>query len=70
MNHVVFILLAYLFVSALSVENGPVVKETQRAAVKISKDFDNPPISIGETDLIIENSMCFNALRINSSIKL
>lgn len=69
MKFIVIFLLGCIFVSAvLSVENGH-VEEPQEFVVKSSKvskdeeDEEEPPISIGETDDLIENCM---GLRISS----
>lgn len=56
MNQAVVFILSWFFVSVLSVEK-PVVSGPT-AIVVPNKEHEDPPISIGETDLIIQNRMC------------
>ena len=62
MRYIVFFLLGCLIVSGLNAEKSEnPMKGSPAAAVRSSKDFEDPPISIGETDLLIENRMRFKS---------
>ena len=62
MSCIAFFLLGCLVASGLNAEKSEnPLKGSQVAAVRSSKDFEDPPISIEVTDLIIQNRMRFKS---------
>ena len=62
MSSIIFFLLGCLVASGLNAEKSEnPLKGSPAAAVMRSKDFEDPPISIGVTDLIIQNRMRFKS---------